>query len=431
MGLGRRNNMKIQDCKDFYKKKKGMVWLGVGLVFLLVITYTFFYSAQIQGYKYAFAYNHKNFQKVFGYYDKDTLSQDFSKEEIVDFLEEQIHIDGNIKVNKSNISGMLKEVFKGSTQKVEMPITYDQGKPVSEMSLTLLRDKKTKRWFVKFPYELQSIDVFAPAGSDIYIGKKKVKHDGMSEKVEIINTLPGKHQITIEYYNDLYPPFIKEIIVPMETRVESPYPTYNIAVFAPYNTWVTLGNKTKYNSGPSVLFENMLPGQYKVSIVMKDRELEIFTQTIQVDQKYTSVHLEKIAGNKAVQQNLSEYFDMFNIEYAKGIISRDTNFLHMFATEKINENLISDFKMWYIDQKDIKDAKSSMEIRDSYILSGTEIRASVLETVYLSNDDTKYRVVIDWNYKLLRNNAKWEIAERNILQSSVAYKNEAGKWIRY
>ena len=175
----------------------------------------------------------------------------------------------------------------------------------------------------------------------------------------------------------------------------------------------------------------MLPGQYKVSIAIKDRELEIFSQTIQLDKEYTSIHLEKIAGNKMVKENLEKFFEMFNTEYEKGIKNKDANFLHMFATEKINEDLISDFKMWYIEHKDVKDAKSLMEIRDVYILSGTELKASILETVNLVNEDKEYRVVIEWNYKLLRSNSKWVIAQREIMQSSVAYKSEENKWIRY
>ena len=87
--------------------------------------------------------------------------------------------------------------------------------------------------------------------------------------------------------------------------------------------------------------------------------------------------------------------------------------------------------MWYIDNKEAKNAKSLMEIRDIYVLSGREIKASVLEKVYLTNQDQEYKVVIEWNYKLERSDLKWKIVQRDILQSIVSYKNEAGKWISY
>ena len=412
------------------KKKINILWLILLVSILIIVVYIFFYSAQVQGYKYAFAYNNRNFEKVFEYYHKDTVDNQLSKEEIVDFLKQQIEIDGPLKINQTSMVQILTGLFKPTIQ-VNMKVVYGVENKGRQESLTLVRDYRTRKWLVKFPYELQSIYVFAPTGSQVYIGGKKVQNKGISEEIEIKNTLPGRHQITIQYYEDIYPPFTTEIVVPKQTRVDSPYPTYNIAVFAPYNTWVTLGNVTKYNSGPSVLFTNMLPGQYKISIAIKDRELEIFSQTVQIDKEYTSIHLEKIVGNKAVKESLEKFFEIFNIEYEKGIKSKDSNFLHMFAKEKIDENLISDFKMWYIDNKDVKDAKSLMEIRDMYILSGTELKASVLETVYLTNEGKEYRVVIEWNYKLVRNNSKWEIAQRHILQSIVAYKNEEGKWIRY
>lgn len=87
--------------------------------------------------------------------------------------------------------------------------------------------------------------------------------------------------------------------------------------------------------------------------------------------------------------------------------------------------------MWYIDHKEIKDAKTLMEVRDIYPISGNQVKASVLETVYLTDVDKEYRIVIEWDYKLFRNNATWQIFGREILQSIVAYKNEEGNWVKY
>jgi len=428
--MARGKDMKGQLSKPFWKKKIHMIGIGLVLGVFALGTYLLFGSGQIQGYRYAHAYNKEDFEKVFEYYHQDTVEKDFNKEEIVTFLTQQKEVDGTIKVQDLNIISIWTDVFKG-IQEVDLEIEYTGNTQAAQKKLTLVKDYESKQWLVVFPYELQNISVFAPTGASVYLGEKEISHEGNSEEIEIKNILPGRHQITIAYYEDMYPAFVKEIFVPMETRVDSPYPTFNIAVFAPYSTWVTVGNVTKYNAGPSVVFENMLPGQYKVSISMKDKRLEIFSQTIQIENEYTSIHLEKIAGNKLVKEDLEKFFTVFNVEYEQGIVSRDVNFLHMFATEKTNENLISDFKMWYIDHKEVKNAKSLMEIRDSYVLSGNEVKASVLEKVYLTSEDQAYKVVIEWNYKLVRSDLKWKIAQRDILQSIVTYENEAGKWISY
>ncbi len=419
-------NMQIQDLKDFFNKEKTILW-SIGILWMILITgYFLTYNPHVQGYKYTLTYNSKNFEKLIQYYPEETLEKEFSKEEIIDFLYEHEEMNGPIKLCSSNLVNFVKGSFK-KTNQVTMPLVYKGDYEPS--FLNLVQDQRTKKWLVEFPYEPQNVYVMAPAGATVYVGDQKISNQG--QDIEIKNKLPGKYQIRIAYHNEIYPDFIKEILVPEETRVDSPYPTYQVAVFAPEDTWVTLGNITKYNSGPSVVFDNILAGQYKLSIAMKDRDIEICSKTVQIDEGYTSIHLETIKGNDHVQRYLKTFFEMFNTEYEQGIKRGDSKFLHMFTGEKADENVISDFKMWYIDQKNITDAQSSMTIRDIEIISGSELKASVLETVYLTNEQQRYRVVIDWHYKLVRHKGKWKIEKRDMIQSSVAYENDGGTWMSY
>ena len=387
-------------------KKNKILWAitFVGIIIGSICLYN--YHPKVYAYRYVFAYNKKDFEKVYSFYNEEAIEDKFEKQEIIEFLKEQSTTNNKIK-------------------------------PVE---LTMVKDKKTKKWFVQFPYKLQSIYVLAPTGANVYVDHKGGAQEVKGKGVEVKNMLPGKHQVTIEYYKDMVPPFTTEIILPNETQVISPYDTLDILVASPTGTWVTVGDITKQNTGEKLLFNNMLPGQYDISVFMGNRDIEVFSVNTQIDQQSPVVNIENIMGNEKVKEDLKSFFEKFNIDYKAGIMKKDTTFLHKFLTDKINEKVISDFKMWYVDHKDIKDAKSLMEVRDIYPISGTELKTSVLETVYLTNiekDETgkdieqQYRVVMEWNYKLLRHNSTWKIMSREIKQSIVAYKNEEGKWIKY
>ncbi|HHX60960.1 MAG TPA: hypothetical protein GX707_09660 [Epulopiscium sp.] len=397
--------MELQKVYKKSKRRKNILW-AVPVVGLIIGSFYFYhYSPQACAYRYAFAYNKNDFEEVFSFYNEEAMTNKFTKEEIIEVLEEQ----------------------------------SKKGNKIKPKELTMIKDEKAKKWFVKFPYSLQKIYVYTPTGSTVYVDNKKIIQGVTGQGIEVKDMLPGKHQITIQYYDHLYPDFTTEIDVPEEITVKSPYDTLDIAVMAPTGTWVTMGDITKQNRGQKVSFDNMLPGQYDISVFMGNKDMEIFSQKIQIGKQNPIIYIENIVGNENVKKNLQVFFKEFNIEYKVGIMKKDTTFLHTFLTDKINEDIISDFKMWYIDHKDIKDAKSLMEVRDIYPISGNELKASVLETVYLTNlekdgagkdIERQYRVVIEWNYKLLRNNAKWQIISREIRQSMVAYKDEE-KWIKY
>lgn len=392
--------------KENRKIRKFSLWLTVlaGVMTIAISIYN--YHPKIDAYRYALAYNKKDFEKVYSFYKKESIIDKFTKEQIISVLEEQSKINEKIK-------------FK---------------------DVTMIKDQETNKWFVKFPYSLQSIYIFTPTGATVYVDNKKIAKDIVGKGIEVREMLPGKHQVKIEYYNNMYPPFTRQIDVPKEQKVESPYETQNAVIVAPLGTWVKLGNITQENLGKEVLFQNILPGQYDMSIYMGDKDIEVFSQKIQIDKETNRVHVGDIKGNEKVREDLEVFFGEFNKAYKEGIIKRDSLFLHKFLTDKINEDVISDFNMWYLDNKDIKDAKSLMEVRDIYPISGTELKASVLETVYLVNQEKnevdeeinqQYRVVIEWDYKLKRSNSTWKIVGREIRQSIVAYKNTEGKWIKY
>lgn len=382
-------------------------WPLLGIVLIIISGYfTYNYSKGACAYRYTYAYNHEQLDKLYSYYDREGIIKQFDKEEVINFLRQETRKKDKIKANE----------------------------------LTLIRDKKTKKCFVEFPYKLENINVLAPVGSDVYVNNKRVVKGVTARGVEIKNLLPGNHIVTIEYYNNMHQPFVKQINIPKENLVESPYPTHDILVSAPPGTWVTIGHTKKQSKDEEIVFNNMLAGQYDLQLSMEDQKIQVFSQKTQIDSGNTSLNLEKISGNQKIKDELQNFFSEFNKEYKQGIIEKNTEFLHKFSTKDINENIISDFKMWYLDNKEIVSASSLMEVRDIYPISGNSIKVSVLETVYLTNKekdskdnykDQEYRVVIEWDYTLLRSNSTWKIVNREILQSIVAYKNEEGNWIKY
>ena len=396
----------MKDKKQNKKIKLNILWVISLMGLIMGCIYLYNYNPKICAYRYIFAYNKKDFEKVFSFYNEEAMLSKFTKEEVINLLKEESRVDNEI----------------------------------SPKDLTIIKDERTKKYFVKFPYSLKNIYVYGPTGSNVYINNKKVAEIIESNGAEIKDMLPGKYQVTVEYYDNIMPPLTREIDISKEIKVTSPYETLDISIAPPPETWVTIGGIAKKSVGEELIFNNMLPGQYDISIFMGDKDVEVFSVNTQIDKENKAVHIENIKGNENVKENLQQFFSKFNIEYRNAIMKKDSTFLYKYLPEKINEDIITDFKMWYIDKKDIKDAKSLMEVRDVYPISGSELKVSVLETVYLTNQEKdengedveqQYRVIIEWNYNLLRNNSTWEIINREIMQSMVAYKDEDGKWIKY
>lgn len=386
--------------------KGKFVWIIIGVSLIVGGTYLYTNSPKISAYGYVFAHNRHQFEKAYSYFNQDAIEKKFSKEEIITVLEEQAIKNGHI----------------------------------TSKDLGMVRDSKTKKWYVKFPYSLQNIYIAAPVGARVSIDNKKEVQKVVGKGVLFKEMLPGKYTISIAYYDQMYPTFMQTIDLPQENKVVSPYRTYDISVIAPPGTWVKLGPVTRHNTSGEVIFENILPGQYDISIITQDKEIVLFSKKLQIEPGNLNVHMDKIKASQELKDHMITFFKDFNGAYKEGIIDQDASFLYKFLGGKINEDLISDFKMWYIDKKDIKDAKSLMEVRDVYPLTGNQVEASVLETVYLTNLEKDgggqsleqvYRVVIEWRYKLLREDSRWQIQEREIVQSIVAYKNEKGSWVKY
>lgn len=430
-------------------KKRNIIFSSLLVLLFIAIIYIYSHSAQAYAYQYISAYNNEDWEQVCRLYNQEILQNQVQKEEIIDFLKEQRDIKENLKIRrrapigtfiKSQYHYIKSYVVKVDKEQISIPIEYISSDNKIKDRLNMIRHKEEKKWTVEFPYELESVYVFAPMGSRVYIDGKEIIESNQEEKVEIKNILPGDHTIIIDFYNNIYPSFVQTICVPEETQVYSPYKTYEVEILAPKDTWVKLGSGKKYNFKGSLIFANVIQGEYPTSIYMNNGKLRVYSQMIEVREGKENINLTHIKANKVSGSDVDIFFQEFNEQYEKGIINGNEKFLHDFILDKNSGEIISDFKMWYVDHKNIKEVHSLMNIRDIYVITGKELKISVLEIVYLTNIekdsegesiDQEYRVAIEWEYRILKDNSKWKIINREILQSTVAYKDEEGRWIQY
>ena len=132
---------------------------------------------------------------------------------------------------------------------------------------------------------------------------------------------------------------------------------------------------------------------------------------------------------------ISEFTNQFYQGYMQGIKKQSSDFLMQHVEEDILEQVTEEYRSWFIDYKDIQDAKVTIQVEQMQLKDTAEVKLTILEVIQMTNKEdtelTEYQVVLKWDNILSILEKDYKIKERTLVESLVSYKDEEGKWVQY
>ena len=132
---------------------------------------------------------------------------------------------------------------------------------------------------------------------------------------------------------------------------------------------------------------------------------------------------------------ISEFTNQFYQGYMQGSKKKSSDFLMQHVEEDILEQVTEEYRSWFIDYKDIQDAKVTIQVEQMQLKDTAEVKLTILEVIQMTNKEdtelTEYQVVLKWDNILSILEKDYKIKERTLVESLVSYKDEEGKWVQY
>jgi hypothetical protein len=141
------------------------------------------------------------------------------------------------------------------------------------------------------------------------------------------------------------------------------------------------------------------------------------------------------------ENKLREFINGFYKGYLQDIKQKKLDNIMAYMNKDTQMNVGEDFKKWFIENKDVRDAKIEVELQEVKIDEKGLLHSSIIEMIELTNNefdeyenrnvDRDYKIVLEWDSVMDIGGDKWSISDRKIKQSIVSYKDEEGKWVQY
>jgi len=381
----------------------------------------------------------KEYAQIYDMLDKEQISKVYSREQIIQYYTEQYNSENNLveMVRKKNIV-LTKNTTTGENVTAFCNIKYIYSN--KEQVVPLFLTKQENEWKIRFPFSLSEVKIYAPAGSEVYINDQKI----MLYENEVYiqrNVLPGKYLVKVDFMNKMYNSYKKTINVPDEREVFLPYEALNVEVMTIKNMTVELeGIQKKSNEGVAV-FNNILEGNYKLKISSANHYINPVETTIGINKNDKIFNMFDVTLSEIGEEKLKKFINSFYISYLKDIKEKKCLNILAYINKETSGNFIGQFKQWFIENKDIQEAKITVQPSENKIDEIGFLHTDLLETIELTNKEfdeyengnvkRKYKLIIEWDTKIDISGEEWLIVDRKIKQSIVSYKGADGKWIQY
>ncbi|WP_053985793.1 zinc ribbon domain-containing protein [Niameybacter massiliensis] len=416
------------------------VIIGVGIaVCLIVITSCCLWSSYKGQPKYILnkyleAINNRDYSTAVSYMYKDEKLLSFTEEALSNFIQNYFEEKEFIKVKAT--SSKIGDQSKDAKKKFyEVKYNFATKSITNTLSLIQIENK----WQVVFPFRIEDIHIYTPLGSSVWFDDQQVT-DKEDNKYVVKNVLPGNYVVRVVFPNEMCGDYVTTINVPTETEVIVPYQTVEVSVECMSGTVVELGGEQQVNKDGVVLFENVLEGTYPLKIYDTYGNIETYEEPISVSQENRSFNVEKFTLSTLGNERLKKSVDNFYSAYIDGIKNHESNFINDFAVAEISAHLIEEFEAWFVDGKNLKDARMEVEIEQINMNSEGVVEVETLEVVKMTNKEAdaggkiyerEYQVTLKWIMELIREGESYKLKDRTIAESLVSYKDKDGRWVAY
>ncbi len=384
--------------------------------------------------------NQKQYQEAYKMLYEDETLQTFSKDEILGYYE-KMYSNNDYLITVSKESNFIyKDIIEDNkkTKAAFCNLKYIFDSKTEVGSIVLI--KENKKWKIKLPFKKESLKIYAPLGSKVYLNNSIVE-DNRENIYKEKKVLPGKYLVRVVFDNPLYNEYITTVSVPEATEVFLPYDLLKININAYKNSIVEVAGCKKKNTTGTLQFDNLLQGKYSIKIYDEDGLVEPIEEKIEVHQDSKIFDIKNYKLSQEGRRNLDRFLNTFYLEYTQGIKDHTTDNLYKYFDYKNRTAMINEFSSWFIENKDIKDAIVNVNVDSITINRNRELETIVLEDVELTNCEVDeynnqnkqvYRLALKWKLTIdIDNKEEWKIIDKTVVGTTVAYKDSEGKWAEY
>lgn len=416
-------------------RKESRNHLILGLLTLILVTLIvaalrnmyFYYTSS--GYVvdcYIKCLNERDYKGLYKLLDKEQLATIGSQEEIIQYYARQYEKEYKLKYVKK--LGMQQDVYR---------IGYYYKQSSEEQKLEVV--KKQNRWHVVFPFKWSEVSIYAPYGCQVYLDgiKLSYKPEGMYGYDKV---LPGTYLLSVHFPMDTYKDYYQAVRIPQEKQVVLEYPVGSLKINSMAGLEVHINQFKKTSQKPQLLMSDLLVGQYDIQMTDPRGYIAPQKQTVSLKEQEQSVNLKDFSLTEKGKQKLEGFLGDFYKDYEAAILERSKTPLTTYFEQVHKKTLLDEFSSWYIDKKDIIDAKVQIKYGDYSIDQKGYLHQKVTENVILYNQEVNecneqvtkaYQVNISWDICINILKEDWQIQNRTLLESIVAVQDQEGKWIQY
>ncbi|MEG0353962.1 MAG: hypothetical protein RR586_11990 [Cellulosilyticaceae bacterium] len=381
--------------------------------------------------KYVSAINNKNYIEAYQMFYSNKQLDKFSGEYVTGYMNEYFTGNELIKLEKGKL--ISSAVVEQTQQKL---VTYKakyyfQNKTVNAV-VGIIEDDEA--WKVIFPFKTEALSIYAPSGAKVSVDDKMIRSKGNQDYMKI-DLFPGSYTVKMEYPENVKEDYVTEISIPRQTEVYSPYKDYTIEVKAPLYTMVELAGNIVENTEGTVVFQNVIEGDYTLEVYDKNGSLDRYSQKITVEEEKTEFEVQGMGLSQLGYEKISAFTNEFYHDYLEGIKNKETVFFDAYVESKEKDKIVNEYTEWFIDKKNVVDAKVNIEVQQVRLKNSKEVEMKVLEVITLENQEEQgkvnYQIAIKWSNLIDISEDNYKIKERYLTESLVSYQDEMGNWLQY
>lgn len=375
------------------------------------------------------ALENRDYEKAYKMLNEESLDKRITSKQMVAYYKE-VYANHLLQVQK------IGSVIVKGNNTASCKVVYTFKSHSKEDKLQMVRHNN--RWEIISPFQTANLTIYAPALAKVYINGKKVSNQNEGMFMEE-GLLPGSYMLQVTFPKTKYKDYHQVIKVPEQTEVILPYDMVNVGIKTVKGMEVSLGQLTKIAGKSKVSFSDILPGEYTLTLKSPYDTVEPITTQITVGHTNCSLNYEDVTLSEKGKTNWKAFVNHFYEDYIADIKGGDISHIKNYFAESNKKAQLALFNDWFIKDKDIQNARLKVESQADKITREGYLQGEVTEIVELTNqeeveggmENRVYRLVLSWDIQIDVMKEKWQIVNRTLKESIVAYQSEDGRWIQY
>ncbi len=369
------------------------------------------------------------YEKAYKLLNDESLDSLVTEKQMIDYYR-QIYTNRLLYVK--NVGNMH---FQGKNN-ARCKVVYSFKNESKEDYLQLVYNHN--RWEIVAPFKSSSVTIYAPAISQVYINGKKVlnQNEGMFKENGL---LPGNYMLQVSFPNTKYKDYHQVIKLPEQSEVILPYDMVNIGIKTIKGMEVSLGGFQKVATKPQINFNDILPGEYTLMIKSPYDTITPITETVTIGDTSCNLNYDEVTLSITGKKAWKDFINNFYNDYLTGIKTQEVNCIKGYFKGYIQQEQLKLFDDWFIKDKEIQHAQLQVESELGNITQEGYLNVQTMEIVELTNhediegsmENRIYRVVLNWDMQVDIMKEQWQIVDRRLKESIIAYQTEDGRWIQY